>query len=168
MQFEIGHEFDIPRGALELAVISPDLCTKLARKLPNVESVAQREHALRGRRLERVWSYRANVKVPAFARSYVRPEMMAWDERSAYDIDEHAGEWTIIPHVKADWRRYFAASGSYSLSALERGRTRRLIRGALDLRVPVVRSVAEKLIVAEVRRMFDAEAETLRDLATRM
>jgi hypothetical protein len=166
VQFEISHEFDIPLDALELAVISPTLCQKLAHRLPNMESVHQKEHVLKDARLERLWSYRANVKLPAFARAYIKPEMMAWDERSTYDIRRHAADWTISPHVKAEWRKYFAASGKYALTTLASGRTRRTISGSIDLRVPLFRHVAEKLIVAEVRRTFDAEADTLRDLAT--
>ena len=166
MQFEISHEFDIPLDALELAVLSPNLCQKLAYRLPNMESVQQKEHVLKDGRLERVWSYRANVKLPAFARAYLKPEMMAWDERSTYDIKKHAADWNIAPHVKPEWRKYFVASGSYTLTTLASGRTRRTVSGSLELRVPVVRQVAEKLIVGEVRRTFDAEADTLRELAT--
>lgn len=165
MQFEIVHEFDIPLDALELAVISPNLCQKLAHRLPNIESVQQKEHVLKDGRLERVWSYRANVRLPEFARAYVKPEMTAWDERAVYDIKRHASEWTITPRVKPEWRKYVVAGGTYSLTALDRGRTQRTIQGSVELRVPLVRQVAEKLIVAEVRRIFDAEAETLRDLA---
>jgi hypothetical protein len=166
VQFEISHEFDIPLDALELAVISPNLCQRLARRLPNMESVQQKEHVLKDARLERIWSYRASVKVPTFARPYLKQEMMAWDERTTYDIKKHASEWTIAPHVKPDWRKYFAASGTYVLTTLASGRTRRTVSGSIELRVPVVRQVAEKLIVGEVQRMFDAEADTLRDLAT--
>lgn len=165
MHFEISHEFDIPLDALELAVISPNLCQKLAHRLPNMESVHQKEHVLKDGRLDRVWSYRANVKLPAFARAYLKPEMMAWDERSTYDIKKHASDWTIAPHVKPEWRKYFAASGTYALTTLASGRTRRTVSGTIELRVPVVRQVAEKLVVAEVRRTFDAEADTLRDMA---
>lgn len=166
MHFAITHEFDIPRDALELAVLSPSLCQKLAHRLSNMESVHQKEHVLRDDRLERVWSYRANVRLPAFARAYVTPEMMAWDERSTYDIKKHSSEWTITPHVKSEWRKYFASSGTYVLTTLERGRTRRTVEGTVEVRVPVFQHVAEKLLTAEVRKMFDAEAETLRDLAT--
>lgn len=165
MHFEISHEFDIPLDALELAVISPNLCTSLARRLPNMESVQQKEHVLKDRRLERVWAYRANIKLPVFARAYIKPEMMAWDERSTYDLKKHHADWNIAPHVKPEWRKYFTASGTYSLTTLASGRTRRTIQGNLELRVPVLREVAEKLIVAEVRKTFDAEADTLRDLA---
>ena len=166
MHFEIVHEFDIPLDALELAVISPTLCQKLAHRLPIMESIQQKEHVLKDDRLERVWSYRANTRLPAFARAYVTPEMMAWDERSTYDIKKHSSEWTILPRVKPEWRKYFASTGTYLLTRLDSGRTKRTVTGTVELRVPVLRNVAEKLIVGEVRKVFDAEAETLRNLAT--
>ena len=105
MQFEFVHEFDIPLDALELAVISPDLHQALANRLPNIASVQQKEHALEGTRLERLWSYRANFTVPVFARKHVTPEMMAWDERSTYEIPRHTAEWTIRPHIKPEWQK---------------------------------------------------------------
>ncbi len=166
MHFEIVHEFDIPLDALELAVLSPTLCSKMSHRLPNMESIQQKEHVLKDGSLERVWSYRANVRLPEFARAYVTPEMMAWDERYNYVIERHAAEWVITPRVKPEWRKFFAASGSYLLTTLDSGRTKRTVTGTVELRVPVLRQVAEKLIVGEVRRTFDAEAETLRDLAT--
>lgn len=166
MHFEIAHEFDIPLDALELAVISPSLHHKMATRLPNIQSLHQKEHALAHGKLERVWAYRANVKLPAFAKNHVTPEMCAWDERSVYDIRKHASEWTIVPHVKPEWRKYFAASGTYGLTHLASGRTKRVVSGTIDVRIPVFRQVVEKLVLAEVRRTFDAEAETLRELAT--
>ncbi len=166
VQFEFVHEFDIPLDALELAVISPNLHQALAQRLPNISIVQQKEHVLKDNRLERVWSYRANVQVPAFARKHVTPEMMAWDEHSSYDIPRHTSEWTIRPHVKPEWRKYFAAKGTYVLEALGSGRSRRTVRGSVELHVPLVKMVAEKLIVAEVKKTFAAEAETIRDLAT--
>jgi hypothetical protein len=169
VHFEVVHEFDIPLDALELAVISPNLFQELSKRLHSIESVSQKEHVLTPgphARLERVWSYRANVKIPAFATKYVTPEMCAWDEKSTYDIKRHASEWTILPHVKPEWRKLFAAKGTYALEQLGSGRTRRTVSGSIELRVPLVRQVAEKLIVGEVRKTFDAEAETLRELAT--
>lgn len=166
MQFEVVHEFDIPLDALELAVISPNLFRELSSRLTGIESVQQKKHALAGGRLDRVWSYRANVRIPAFASKYVTPEMCAWDETSTYDIKRHSSEWVIVPHVKPEWRKLFMAEGTYTLEQLESGRTRRTVSGTLELRVRLVRQVAEKLIVGEVRKTFNAEAETLRELAT--
>jgi len=166
VQFEVVHEFDIPLDALELAVISPNLFQELSKRLHSIESVSQKEHVLTNSQLDRLWSYRANVKIPAFATKYVTPEMCAWDEKSTYDIKKHTSEWTILPHVKPEWRKLFTAKGTYSLAQLDSGRTRRTVIGTLELRVPLVRQVAEKLILGEVRKTFDAEAETLRELAT--
>lgn len=166
MQFEVVHEFDIPLDALELAVISPNLFLALSHRLSGIESVQQKEHVLTPGRLDRLWSYRANVRIPEFATKYVTPEMCAWDEKSTYDIKRHASEWIILPHVKPEWRKTFAAKGTYHLEPLGSGRTRRTVAGSVELLVPLVRQVAEKLIVGEVRKTFDAEAETLRALAT--
>jgi hypothetical protein len=170
VQFEIAHEFDIPRDALELAVISPDLASKFAttvRKLRiGVRSVAERTRSFKGGVLERTWHYEASVRLPKFAQGYVTPEMTAWDEQSVYETGSHRGRWTIVPNIKPEWRQYFAASGTYALEALGDGRSRRVVEGVLELRVRVVRQVAERLIVGEVRKAFEAEAATLRDMAT--
>ncbi len=166
MHFEIVHEFDISLDAIELAVLSPGLVDRLAARLSNIESVEQKTHALEGGRLARVWSYQANIKIPSFAKNYVTREMCAWDEVSNYDLKTHSSAWTIEPHVKPEWRKYFTASGRYELVPMGDGRTKRVVRGDLELKVPVVQKVAERMIVNEVKKTFEAEAETLRDLAT--
>jgi hypothetical protein len=81
-------------------------------------------------------------------------------------LAEHRGTWTIEANVKPEWRKYFDAAGTYEISPLGGGRSRRLVKGDIDLRVRVVRPMAERLIVAEVKKAFEAEAATLRDMAT--
>ena len=68
--------------------------------------------------------------------------------------------------VKPEWQKYFQAEGKYRLLPTERGKTRRSVEGDLFLRVPIVQKMAERAILGEVRRMFDAEAETLKEMAT--
>jgi hypothetical protein len=167
VHFEITHDFDIPRDAVELAVLSPDLADRLAPRLPAIEKVHQRSHALRDGVLERVWSWKANVRIPSFASRYVQPSMCSWEERSTYRLDRHMSRWSIHPCIKAEWQKYFDAKGTYELHALPDGRTRRTVKGAVELRVKsLVKHVGERMIVGEVKRTFDAEAATLRDLAT--
>jgi hypothetical protein len=166
VHFEIVHEFDISLDAIELAVLSPGLIDNLAPRLARIERMRQKTHALDGGVLDRVWSYQANVRIPAFAKKHVTPEMLAWDEVSRYQLRTHSSSWSIEPHVKREWRKYFRATGTYELVAQGDGRTKRVIKGDLELDVPVVRQMAERMIVNEVKRTFEAEAETLRDLAT--
>jgi hypothetical protein len=170
VHFEIAHEFDIPLDALELAVISPSLVDKFGatvnRLRVGIEKVTERSRSLRNGVLERVWRYQANVNVPQFARGHLTREMCAWDEQSVYEMARHRGRWTIVPNVKPEWRRYFSSAGSYEIESLGDGRSRRVVQGELDLRVRVVRQVAERLILSEIRKAFDAEATTLRDMAS--
>jgi len=167
MRFEITHEFEAPLDALELAILSPNLIDKVAKGLPNVERVKQKTHVFHDRVLERIWNYKPNVKVPAFAQPYVTLDMLAWDERSTYSIDTHSSEWVITPAAKPEWHKYFRASGTYALVSDANGVTRRVVKGEVDLNVPrVMKQLGERVIVAEVKKTFDAEAEILRGLAT--
>jgi len=170
VHFEIAHEFDIPTDALELAVISPALVDKFGAKVQKlrmgIEKVTERSRSLKDGVLDRVWHYQVNVKIPAFARDYVTREMCAWDEHAVYEMGKHRGHWTIVPNVKPEWRKYFESAGTYRIESLGDGRSRRVVHGELELRVRVVRQVAERLIVGEVKKAFEAEAATLRDMAT--
>ncbi len=170
MHFEIAHEFDIPLDALELAVVSPRLVVRLDATVRDravgIEKIAERRHELRDGVLDRVWHYQANIPLPQFARAYVTRDMCAWDENSVYEMPLHQGTWTIVPSIKPEWQKYFAASGTYALEALGGGRTRRVVVGDIELRVRVVRQMAERLIVGEVKKAFEAEAATLREMAT--
>jgi hypothetical protein len=170
VRFEIVHEFDIPVDALELAVISPNLVDKLLPKIASlkvgIESIAQKSHDLKNGVLDRVWRYQANVPIPPFARGYITRDMCAWDEVSVYDLKRHASHWTIKPNVKPEWEKYFAGSGTYEVFPLGSGRSKRVVAGEVQLNVPLVRKVAERMIVGEVKKTFDAEAATLRDMAT--
>jgi hypothetical protein len=170
VHFAIAHEFDVPLDALELAVISPDLVEKFSATAHHqgagIEKVTERSRSLENGVLERVWYYQAHVRLPKFARSYVTPEMTAWDEQSVYEMSKHRGRWMVVPHVKPEWRQYFSAAGTYTIEPLRDGRSRRVVEGDIDLRVPVVRQVAERLMLGEVKKAFESEATTLRDMAT--
>lgn len=166
MRFEIVHEFEIPLDAVELAVLSPDLFSKLKTHLPNMEDVKQTEHRLEDGVLVRVWAYQASVRVPVpvFAKKIVTREMFAWGESSTYHLKAHEAAWSVSPS-KPEWK-HFQAQGKYKLVQAGQGKTKRTVEGELELRVPVVQKMAERAILGEVRRMFDAEAETLREMAT--
>jgi len=166
VHFEISHEFDIALDALELAVLSPELLSRLTPRLGVIEASEQKTHEILGQTLTRVWSFRADFPIPKFAKPYVTKEMCAWDQSMTYDIQRHESSWSIKPNIREDWQRHLSAKGTYTLVALDKGRSKRIVTGDVELNVPVVRQVAERMIVGEVRKNFDAEAETLREMAT--
>lgn len=166
MKLSIEHEFDAPLDAVELAILSPDLVRKIAAGLTAIESVTQLEHGVDRGVLKRVWSYRANVPMPAFARGVFSREILAWRESVEYSLKTHASRWTIEPDIKPEWRRYFQSDGVYRLDRAPEGRTRRTVEGTIEIRVALVGHLAERMIANEVRKTFEAEAEALRELAT--
>jgi hypothetical protein len=169
VHFEIVHEFGVPASAIERAVVSPRLVDELGAKARalgvGIETIVERSRSVHDGVVERVWHYQANVALPAFARPYVTREMCAWEEHSVYELATHRGTWTIVPNVKPEWRKYVSSSGTYGVEALGERRCRRIIRGQFELRVGLVRAIAERLVLSEVKKAFGAEAATLEDLA---
>lgn len=145
MHFRIAHEFEIPRDALELAFLSPDLVRKLHARLKGLRAV-QRKHRLRDGVLERVWAYKGNVRL-----------------RAVYKLADHASTWEVERKGPRSW---FSAKGTYRLVAVGEGKSRRVVEGDVELRVPVVSKMGERVILARVKKAFETEAETLREMAT--
>lgn len=166
MRFEISHDFDAPLDALELAVLSPHLGDVLREALAKtkIESVSTLEHDLRDGTLRRVLEFQASAPF-AFLKSYAIPrDAMSWQERSTYRLSEHSSTWSV--HPKEQYSRYFQSEGTYKLTELPDGRTRRTVTGELSVKVRLLGAVIERAALAEVRRTYDAEANTLKQLTT--
>lgn len=166
MRFEISHDFDAPLDALELAVLSPHLGEKLADALARtkIESVATIEHDLRDGTLRRVLQFQASAPFSFLQKYSIPKDAMSWQEHSTYKLAEHSSRWSV--HPKEQYSRYFQSEGVYKLTMLPDGRTRRTVIGELSVNVPLLGGVIERAALAEVRRTYDAEADTLKQLTT--
>jgi Protein of unknown function (DUF2505) len=166
LRFELFHEFDIALDALELAVLSPDFLEKLVGRLHNIERATQLNHALTPTVLERTWFFQWNIPIPTFATSHVTREMCAWEEHTTYQLSTHTSTWKVHPRIKPEWQKFFSAAGDYRLEAAGGNQTIRRVTGEILLNVPLVKQVAERFVISEIRKNFDAEAATLREFAT--
>lgn len=166
MRFEITHEFDAPLDAVELAVLSPHLGEKLTQALAQtkIESVETIEHDLRDGTLRRVLQFQASAPFSFLKNHAIPKDAMSWQERSSYRLADHGSTWSV--HPKEQYSRYFRSSGTYQLSTLPDGRTRRTVIGEFEVNVRVLRGLIERVALAEVRRTYDAEADTLKQLTT--
>jgi hypothetical protein len=170
VHFEFAHEFDAPLDTVELAMMSPDLGGTMARGLDSIESIKVVEHELRDGVFRRVWRFQARAPLKLLSGREITRDMMTWDERATYRLEEHSGEWDVVPRAGIDpgatWRRHFQATGRYVLDPLRDGRTRRRVVGDFVVDLKVVGRVVERLALTELRKAYDAEAEALRALAT--
>lgn len=163
MHFEIAHELDAPLEAVEQAVLSPELGALLGEQLRSIDRVETVEHVVENGELRRVLRFHASAPLAIFRGHALADDAMTWHEHVTYRLDEHASRWTV--RTQPRWARYFSSEGTYRLERTSEGRTRRTVVGELDIRVRVLGPVAERLALAEVKKTYDAEAETLRRLA---
>jgi hypothetical protein len=170
VQFEIHHEFDAPLDVIELAVMSPDLGPLLGHQLSSLESVEAISHTVDAREFRRVWRFQAKAPLKILKSYGVARDMMTWDEHSTYRLDDHTGDWYVVPRgdstPEAPWRKHFRAAGTYHLDPLSDGRTRRTVIGDFDVQLKVIGAMVERIAIAELRKAYDAEAEALRTLCT--
>lgn len=171
MRFEIRHEFDAPLDTVELAVLSPDLGPMLGRALaayngsgPSIESIETEAHTLENGELQRVLRFQASAPLSILRGHTVTRDAMCWREYSTYRLADHGARWKVKP--KDDFARWFRGEGTYQLEPVADGRTRRTVVGDLEIKVAVLGRLAERMALAEVRKTYDAEADTLRALAT--
>lgn len=164
MHFEIQHEFDAPLDAIERAVISPELGPMLGRSLPQMEAVDLLEHRVDDGACHRVIRFRAGAPLAIFKRVDVARDAMAWEEHWTYRFGDHASSWRVEP--KAEYRRYLVSEGTYHLEPIAGGRTRRTVHGTLEIKLALVGAIAERMALSEIKKTYDAEAETLRRLAS--
>ncbi|UQA61316.1 DUF2505 family protein [Polyangium aurulentum] len=165
MRFEITHEFDAPLDAVELAVLSPDLGQMMVSILnSNIESVETVEHVIEGGELRRVLRFQASAPLPIFRGHNVAREAMSWEELSVYRLADHSSTWSVAP--REQWRRYFRSEGTYRLEAVPGGRTKRTVVGDIEIKLGMIAPLVERMALAEVRKTYDAEAQTLMRLST--
>lgn len=171
MHFQLSHDVEAPLGAVEQAVLSPELGAELQERLPGIRSVETVEHVQRGEVLHRIMRFQARRALGRWPQGRITDEMMTWDEHSIYRLSQHLGEWFVVPRPAAEadapWRRRFHSAGTYQLASLDDRATRRSVAGDMDIRMPLIGPALERLALVELRRTLAAEADALRSLSTR-
>jgi hypothetical protein len=167
VHFEISHEIDSPLDVIELAFLSPEMGPMLASALaPGISSVETVLHEVKDGEFRRVLRFQASSPLSIFKGRTIAKEALSWETTVTYPIGRHTSTWEVAP--REQYRRYFRSKGIYRLEAAPDGRTRRIVSGEIEIVVPVpmVSGLVERVALAEVRKTYDAEAETLRKLAT--
>lgn len=163
MRFTIEDTFATTLARFEALLDDPALYPRMARELPGIERIEvlaseERDGVLR-RRVR--YTPRAEGKIPAFARGRVSAEMLVFVEESAFFRAEHRIDYRVEPNLPPRWREHFASHGRFLLTAVPGGVMRR-IEGEVQVRVPVVGRLVERILVDDLRQSFAADAAVLR------
>lgn len=159
MRITVSDAFDAPIGRVEEAVLS-DGYQEMLSDLPNVAEREVREQKAGAKgRVHRVIYYKFGGTLPGPAAAVVGGETVSWDEESDWNPDTHTWDITIKPHVAQD---KFSATGT--MAFIEDGETTvRRVEVDVEVKVPFVGRLVEKVIADGMKQTMQAEADKLRE-----
>ena len=161
MNFEIVHTFEAERERVERAMFDPRLSGYLTRRMTLVREIQlldKREDD--GGRLVRRVRYVPAPMIRKVGAMPVRPEWMSWTEESSFEPGAHRVEYANVPTVPAV-AELMEQRGEIRFEKDGPGRTRRVIRGTLRIKMPMVGGAVERLIYPNAARILDEEAQAL-------
>ena len=162
MRFSVEHKLPGTLDRLDALLVDARLYERLAQALPGIERIELLSSEERDGKLRRRVRYtpRAEDRLPAFARGAITPEMLIWIEESVFDRAAHRIDYQVTPNIPERWRDRFESRGAFHFDEIADGVVRR-IEGEVVVRVPLVGTIAERLLIKEVRAGFDADAAVL-------
>lgn len=123
------------------------------KKLPNLAEREEIKCKDTKRYTEREVRYFAIGFIPLAVRSFLKPKMLTWIEKSIYDKEKHFFEWEVIPFY---FKNMVDCRGKFSL--FEEGKKlRREVSGCLKISVPVIGPLAEKVIIENLKKNIEVE-----------
>jgi len=161
VEFRLEHAFDATLAEMEAVLLAdPGLFALLEDAMPGIEEVRLLDQQDDGRVLTRRVRYVPHGKIPGFAKRFITREMTSWVEVSRYDRARARFDYEIQPSIPEKWRDRFESAGSYTLTpaAGGAGKVHRVIDGRVVIRAAVVGGLAERFLVAEVKKNFEHEA----------
>jgi hypothetical protein len=146
-----------------------DRLPEIAAYIPDVKEilVESREPFDGGIKLHNVWI--AEREIPVFARAFLKPEMLRWDDYAEWRDSDHQVRWTLKLRVFTDNVR---CSGTNTFRRIDDGKTSVTLEGDLDIdlqRIPGVprllagglKPQVEKFIVSLITPNLERVNESL-------
>jgi hypothetical protein len=160
MHFEIVHTFDAEPDAVARAMFSPEVAEFLSKNVPSVEGIEPISRDEDERQIRRKVKYRPVPVIRKVATKEVKPEWMHWVEESIYDKKSRVVTFANIPTTRKI-AELMENRGTITLEPAGPGRTRRIIKGELKIKVFMLGAVAERLIYPQAQKIVNEEAQAL-------
>jgi hypothetical protein len=158
MKFEIVHRFDAPVESVWEVMTHPRLCEVLVPNMPSLLEMEILEQGGEGDNARRKVRYRPVPMIKKVGPKKVEPHWMEWVEHST--SRSLRVEFRNVPRV-AQIASLMENSGVVELFA-EGGRCRRVLKGELRIKVPILGRIAERIIHKNAVGLVDEEAEATR------
>jgi hypothetical protein len=167
MDFQLRSEFPFPLETVAAALYDKALLPFLAKEMALVREIERLEQTDDGTTVRRRVRYQPVPLIEKVGPKKVPPAAMAWIEESTFDRRSNRAEFVNVAVVEKV-RKLLDNSGTIALRDLGNGRTERVISGKLKVKVPLLGSIAEKLIYANAEKILQEErAVFLRYLQSR-
>lgn len=107
-----------------------DRLPEIAAYIPDVKEIVvhSRDEIEGGVKIHNEWI--ADREVPAFARAFLKPEMLRWDDYAEWQDADHMVRWSLKLRVFTDSVR---CSGTNSFRKVDDGSTKVVLEGDLDI-----------------------------------
>ncbi len=158
MNFEIEQRVPASPAAVAEALVDEDFIAATV-DLPKVGGAQLLDQQRDGTRVYQRIRYRFTGELASAVKKVVDPERLTWVEESDHDLATHRSEHTIVPDHYAD-----RLQASYRARLDEDGgsdHTRRVVSGAVKVRMLLVGGRVEKAIISGLEEYAAAEAQLL-------
>ncbi len=146
--FSIEHTWPVDRSVVIEHLFDDALGDKTNEA---IKSADRRRLSVEERDGKTVQRFEVKVKeVPAAARKVFKA--LEWVEESTYDPKTERFAWRILPTVMKD---KITCDGELWYDAAGEGKTRRVVTGRVQIKVPLVGGTIEKIIVDQLKRSYE-------------
>ena len=156
MKFELCHSFDAPIETVWETLLHPKLATALVAEVENLLEMEIVESNEKQGVIHRSVRYRPSPMIEKIGPKKVEPRWMEWTEHSEADPARYCIEFKNIPRV-SQVASLMQNHGTVELTSTDKG-CKRVIRGELKIKVPILGKIAERIIHHHASQLVDQEA----------
>lgn len=153
MRFEVIQRYRSSADVVERAYADEALYPTLV-GLPKLGGIELLDQTRDGDEVRMRARYRFTGHLPGAVTAVVDPERLTWVQESTHDLGTGRATFVLLPDHYPD---RLSASGTYAVEA-HGDRSRRVVRGELKVRAPLVAGRVEKAIVSGLQEYLEAEA----------
>jgi hypothetical protein len=152
-KIDIRHDWDVAREVVLEHLFDEDLGKRVDAALKSADRhLVSQETQEDGKVVQRFEVKASADDIPAAARKVLPAAALQWTEESVWDPSTERFSWKIVTQVMQD---KIHCDGSLYYENIGGGRTRRIVEGTIDIKIPLAGRMAEKVILGQLEKSYD-------------